>query len=76
MNHPGKPHVLVLGGNFAGLTTARFIREQCGEDINITVIDRKPYLLLFLKSPLRCLPTAIRKTPCICPLNIFYTMTG
>jgi len=40
-----KPHVVVLGGNFAGLTTARFIRDLCGERVNITVIDRKPYLL-------------------------------
>jgi sulfide:quinone oxidoreductase len=36
---------LVLGGNSAGLTTARFIREQAGDAVNITVIDRKPYLL-------------------------------
>lgn len=52
MNHPGKPHVLVLGGNFAGLTTARFIREQCGEDVNLTVIDRKPYLLFIPNIPI------------------------
>ena len=48
----GKPHVLVLGGNFAGLTTARFIREQCGEDVNITVVDRKPYLLFVPNIPI------------------------
>jgi len=52
MNYPGKPHVLVLGGNFAGLTTARFIREQCGEDVNLTVIDRKPYLLFIPNIPI------------------------
>ena len=52
MNRPGKPHVLVIRGNFAGLTTARFIREQCGEDINITVIDRKPYLLFIPNIPI------------------------
>ena len=52
MQYPGKPHVLVLGGNFAGLTTARFIREQCGEDVNITVIDRKPYLLFIPNIPI------------------------
>lgn len=37
-----KPHVLVLGGNFAGLTTAQFIRERCKDDVQITLIDRKP----------------------------------
>ncbi|SPF56271.1 sulfide:quinone reductase-like protein [Candidatus Desulfosporosinus infrequens] len=52
MHNFGKPHVLVLGGNFAGLTTARFIREQCGEDVNITVIDRKPYLLFVPNIPI------------------------
>ena len=52
MQYFGKPHVLVLGGNFAGLTTARFIREQCGEDVNITVIDRKPYLLFVPNIPI------------------------
>jgi sulfide:quinone oxidoreductase len=37
-----KPHVVVLGGNFAGLTTARFIRERCSDAVDITLIDRKP----------------------------------
>lgn len=35
----------MLGGNFAGLTTARFIHDRCGEAVELTVIDRKPYLL-------------------------------
>ncbi|HZK84259.1 MAG TPA: FAD-dependent oxidoreductase [Desulfosporosinus sp.] len=52
MQYPGKPHVLVLGGNFAGLTTARFIREQCGDDVDLTVIDRKPYLLFVPNIPI------------------------
>jgi sulfide:quinone oxidoreductase len=41
----GKPQVLVLGGNFAGLTAARFIREHSGDAVEITVLDRKPYLI-------------------------------
>lgn len=52
MQYPGKPHVFVLGGNFAGLTTARFIREQCGKDVDITVIDRKSYLLFIPNIPI------------------------
>ncbi|KLU60956.1 NADH dehydrogenase-like protein [Peptococcaceae bacterium CEB3] len=47
-----KPHVLVLGGNFAGLTTARFIRERCGGDVDITVIDRKSYLVFVPNIPI------------------------
>lgn len=52
MLYPGKPHVLVLGGNFAGLTSARLIREQCGKDVDITVIDLKPYLLFVPNIPI------------------------
>lgn len=40
-----KPHVLVLGGNFAGLATAQRIREYAGDAARITVIDRRDYLL-------------------------------
>jgi sulfide:quinone oxidoreductase len=50
-----KPHVVVLGGNFAGLTTARFIRERCGDAVDITLIDRKPYLLFVPNIPLETL---------------------
>lgn len=45
MNQNKKPHVLVLGGNFAGLTAARLIREHSGDAVDITVLDRKPYLI-------------------------------
>jgi len=47
-----KPHVVVLGGNFAGLTTARFIRERCKDDVQITLIDRKPYLIFIPNIPI------------------------
>jgi sulfide:quinone oxidoreductase len=40
-----KPHVLILGGNFAGLACAQKIRRYCGDAANITVIDAKSYLL-------------------------------
>lgn len=39
-----KPHVLVLGGNFAGLGAAQKIRDHAGTAVEITVIDRKAYL--------------------------------
>jgi sulfide:quinone oxidoreductase len=47
-----KPHVLVLGGNFAGLTTARFIRERCKDGVRITLMDRKPYLAFIPNIPI------------------------
>ena len=39
------PHVLVLGGNFAGLGAAQKIREYAGDAVRITVVDRKSQLL-------------------------------
>lgn len=39
-----KPHVLILGGNFAGLGAAQKIRDCAGDSVEITVIDRKAYL--------------------------------
>lgn len=46
-----KPHVLVLGGNFAGLASAQKIREYAGDAVDITVIDRNPYLLFIPNIP-------------------------
>ncbi len=40
-----KPHVLVLGSNFAGLASAQRIRDYAGDAADITVIDRRDYLL-------------------------------
>ena len=40
-----KPHVLVLGGNFAGLGAAQKIRQYAADRVTITVVDRKPHLL-------------------------------
>jgi sulfide:quinone oxidoreductase len=52
MKSNSKPHVLVLGGNFAGLTTARFIRERCKNAVRITLVDRKPYLAFIPNIPI------------------------
>ena len=46
-----KPHVVILGGNFAGLGSAQKIREFAGDTVDITVIDRKPYLLFIPNIP-------------------------
>ncbi len=46
-----KPHVLVLGGNFAGLASAQKVREYAGDAVDITVIDRNPYLLFIPNIP-------------------------
>jgi len=40
-----KPSVLVLGGNFAGLEVAQQLRKLAGDAVEITVVDKKPYLL-------------------------------
>jgi sulfide:quinone oxidoreductase len=46
------PHILILGSNFAGLTTARYIRRQVGPEAYITAIDQKPYLTFVPNIPL------------------------
>ena len=46
-----KAHVVVLGGNFAGLASAQKIREYAGDAVDITVIDRNPYLLFIPNIP-------------------------
>lgn len=51
MATPPLPHVLVLGGNFAGLSSAQRVREFVGNDVRITVIDRKSYLLFVPNIP-------------------------
>ena len=45
MTTQSKPRILVLGGNFAGLGSAQEIRKYAGDAVDITVIDRKPYLM-------------------------------
>ena len=40
-----KPHVLVLGGNFAGLASAQYVRDFCGDNVDITLIERRDCLL-------------------------------
>jgi hypothetical protein len=39
-----KRKVLVLGSSFAGLTTARFIREHAGDMVDVVFVDRNPFL--------------------------------
>jgi len=39
-----KPSVVMLGSSFAGLTTARFMRHHAGNSIDLTVVDRNPYM--------------------------------
>lgn len=46
-----KPKVVILGGNFAGLASAQKIREYAGDAVDITVIDRNPYLLFIPNIP-------------------------
>ncbi len=46
-----KPHVVVLGGNFAGLGSAQKIREYAGDRVDITVVDKKSNLLFVPNIP-------------------------
>lgn len=46
------PHVLVLGGNFAGLGSAQKIRDYAKDKVTITVVDRRPSLNYIPNIPL------------------------
>ena len=46
-----KPHVVVLGGNFAGMGSAQKVREYAGDAVDITVIDRKDFLMFIPNIP-------------------------
>ena len=46
-----KPHIVVLGGNFAGLGAAQKIRQYCGDSVRITVVDRKNFLMFIPNIP-------------------------
>ncbi|MGL5683198.1 MAG: NAD(P)/FAD-dependent oxidoreductase [Marinifilaceae bacterium] len=52
METKNKPKVIVLGCNFAGLTTARYIREMCKEHVDITIIDKKNYISFIPNIPI------------------------
>jgi sulfide:quinone oxidoreductase len=52
MSGPARPKVVVLGSSFAGLTTARFIRARCGDAVDLTVVDRNPYLIFVPNIPM------------------------
>ncbi|MCB9046505.1 MAG: FAD-dependent oxidoreductase [Chitinophagales bacterium] len=50
-----KPHIVILGCNFAGLTTARYIHAVVKDHADITIIDRKSLLTFVPNIPLQVL---------------------
>jgi sulfide:quinone oxidoreductase len=50
-HYDNRPHILVLGGNFAGLACAQKIRHYVEDRARITVIDRKSFLLFIPNIP-------------------------
>ncbi|MGB3799785.1 MAG: FAD-dependent oxidoreductase [Lewinella sp.] len=49
------PQILILGCNFAGLTTARYIHEVVKDRADITIIDRKSLLTFVPNIPMQVL---------------------
>lgn len=50
-----KPHIVILGCNFAGLTTARYIHAEVKDKADITIIDRKSLLTFVPNIPMQVL---------------------
>jgi sulfide:quinone oxidoreductase len=51
MTQTTKPKIVVLGSNFGGMTTARFLRKALRDKVDITVIDKKSNLLFVPNIP-------------------------
>ncbi|WP_249010413.1 NAD(P)/FAD-dependent oxidoreductase [Conexibacter sp. DBS9H8] len=52
MSAHARPHVVVLGSSFAGLTTARYIHQKAGDHVRLTVVDPNPYLIFVPNLPM------------------------
>jgi sulfide:quinone oxidoreductase len=52
MSTDKRPHVLILGSSFAGLTTARYIHQKAGDAVRLTVVDPNPYLIFVPNLPM------------------------
>ncbi len=50
-----KPNIVILGCNFAGLTTARYIHDAVKDKAEITIIDRKSLLTFVPNIPMQVL---------------------
>lgn len=50
-----KPRIIILGCNFAGLTTARYIHASVKGKADITIIDRKSLLTFVPNIPMQVL---------------------
>ena len=48
-----KPHIVILGCNFAGLTTARYIHAAVKGKADVTIIDRKSLLTFVPNIPIQ-----------------------
>lgn len=35
-----RPHVIVLGSNFAGLASAQHVRDYCGDKVVLSIIEQ------------------------------------
>lgn len=44
-------HVLILGGGFGGIATAHKLKEKLGNEVQVTLVDKRPYFMVgFRKS--------------------------
>ncbi|MDX1378537.1 MAG: FAD-dependent oxidoreductase [Anaerolineales bacterium] len=44
-------HVLILGGGFGGIATAHRLKQKLGDDVQVTLVDRRPFFMVgFRKS--------------------------
>jgi sulfide:quinone oxidoreductase len=71
-----KKQILILGGNFAGLQIARHLREHVKDAAEITVVDRKSFLLFVPNIPLEIFEGRDPATNLALPLEPVFKKDG
>jgi NADH dehydrogenase FAD-containing subunit len=69
-----KPHVVIVGASFAGLTVQRHLTSHLKDEVDVTVVDMKTYFE-YLPGVLRCFVEPSHFSQISCPLSILRDTT-
>jgi NADH dehydrogenase FAD-containing subunit len=64
-----KPHVVIVGASFAGLTVQRHLTSHLKDEVDVTVVDMKTYFE-YLPGVLRCFVEPSHFSQISCPLSV------
>ena len=69
-----KPHVVIVGASFAGLTVQRHLTSHIKGEVDVTVVDMKTYFE-YLPGVLRCFVEPSHFSQISCPLSVLRDTT-